>query len=76
MQATEAPPPAVDGLAWSNPRTVKGEANGWIKLTQADVDKIRRLRGEGWSTGKLAHRFGVSRNTICAVLTGKTWTDA
>jgi len=71
--------PAAELLAtpWSGPASTqaRGEDHGSAKLTRPAVDKIRRLRAEGWSTGKLARQFGVARNTICAILTGKTWRD-
>jgi hypothetical protein len=74
--ATENPP--ADGPAWGHHqhRFAAGERHGRSKLTRANVDEARELRAAGWSTGRLAERYGVSRNTICYALNGKTWQDA
>jgi len=62
---------------WVGPTSpwASGSAHGGSKLTEADVIEARRLRAEGWSTGKLAKKFGCARNTICYALNGKTWRD-
>jgi hypothetical protein len=69
------PIPVDDGPAWTEPRSLRGEANGQSKLTRADVDEARELRAAGWSTGALAKRFGVQRSTMCYALNGTTWKD-
>lgn len=53
--------------------TVRGSAHGRAKLDEAKVIAMRRLRREGWSTGRIAERFAVSRNTACYALSGVTW---
>ena len=50
-----------------------GERVGTAKLTQVDVDKIRAARGTGASTADLAREFGVHRNTIWHVVSGRNW---
>jgi hypothetical protein len=55
--------------------TPKGSANGRAKLDEPKVIEMRRLRREDWSTGRLARKFGVSRNTVCYALSGVTWSD-
>jgi len=54
-------------------RQPKGEDNGNSKLTQPQVEEIRRLSSEGISQVKLAKRFSVSRFPIHGILTGKLW---
>jgi len=78
-RATENPPPATadgPGRGHFQGEFARGAAHGRSKLTQANINEARELRAAGWSTGKLAERFGVTRNTICYALLGKTWKDA
>jgi hypothetical protein len=52
-----------------------GESNGAAKLTQCDVEEIRRLyvrRGE-WNFAKLGLKYGVASGTIRDVIIGETW---
>jgi len=73
------PPPATaDGPGWGHYQLAfaRGTSPGRSKLTQANVDEVRELRAAGWSTGKLAKRFGVARNTICYALNGTTWRES
>jgi hypothetical protein len=37
------------------------------------VTELFTLRAAGWSTGRLARRYGVQRATICYALKGRTW---
>jgi hypothetical protein len=53
--------------------TVRGSEHGRAVLDEVKVIEMRRLRSEGWSTGRLAGRYGASRNTICYAISGKTW---
>jgi hypothetical protein len=46
--------------------------HGAPKLDAEQVAEIRELRRAGWSTGKLARRFAVTRATICYALSGRT----
>jgi hypothetical protein len=58
----------------------KGWAYSWtrergrdrIKLTQAQADEIRRLRGVTPQTA-IAEQFGISTSTVKAIHGGKTW---
>ena len=53
-----------------------GQKNGRSKLTLADVDFIRNNYVKGDSTygaTALSKRFGVARQTICAVTSGQNW---
>lgn len=45
----------------------------WSKLTLEQVIEIHRLWREGVSMIKLAKMFGVTRQNIHHLLTGKTW---
>jgi hypothetical protein len=61
-----APPePAI----WTGPESYHYGAS---KLDTEQVAEIRELRRAGWSTGKLARRFAVTRSTICNVLLHRT----
>ena len=58
----------------SKPPLKRGEENGNSKLTEAQVIELQSL----WATKKytreaLAKRFGVSRQTIMGVLSGRLW---
>lgn len=43
------------------------------KLTQIEVDEIRRLAAEGVSTEALVERFGVKKTAINSIKSGQTW---
>jgi hypothetical protein len=51
-------------------RLARGSAHGCAKLTEAQVDEIRRASE---SFGQLAKRFDVARSTIARAATGKRW---
>lgn len=50
---------------------LKGTQRWMAKLTEDDVRAIRRMRGVGME--EIGALFGVTRATIWAVLTGRTW---
>lgn len=52
----------------------KGLAHPNAKLAEDDIRGIRELYKNGMSQRKIASQFKVSRGTIDAILTGKTWT--
>jgi len=54
-------------------KSAVGERVGCSKLTAEKVLEIRILRKAGWSFNRLVKKFGVSRSTIRAVCSGKTW---
>ena len=66
----EAPP--VEPAIWTGP---ENPHTGNPKLTREMIAEIRVLRAEGWSTGKLAKRYGVKRATICYALLGRTFRE-
>lgn len=53
----------------------KGRKNCWglQKLTAHDVHQIRAMRAAGTLQKDIAARFGVARNTVSQVLTGRNW---
>ena len=63
----EAPP--VEPAIWTGP---ENPYVGNPKLTPDMVAEMKILRAQGWSTGKLAKRYGVTRATICYALLGRT----
>lgn len=50
----------------------RGEQCGMSKLTQADVGKIRGLRGTA-KQADIAEQFGIVSTTVCEIQTGKSW---
>jgi hypothetical protein len=61
-------PPAEPAI-WTGPESPHV---GNPKLTPDMVAEMKVLRAQGWSTGKLAKRYGVTRATICYALLGRT----
>jgi hypothetical protein len=77
----ESPRPArprrpVEPLPPYKPGGPRGSASGRSKLTEAKVEEMKRLRSDGWSTGRLAKHFQVARNTVAYALNGTTWSEA
>lgn len=54
-------------------RRAKGEKIGLAKLTEKDVENIRRLYKEGWPQDIVGSKFGVSQSTISHIINRKTW---
>lgn len=52
---------------------MRGELNGWHKLTNEDVIAIRKRRKAGEILRTMAEQFGVSESCISSVCTGKSW---
>lgn len=52
-----------------------GPHNGRTKLSWPQVDVIRLLAKEGWSTYRLAGYFHVDYKTVWQILKGKTWRE-
>ena len=51
-----------------------GEAHGMSKLTENEVLEIRGLLAEGKRSGEdIGAKFGVSRQTVFKIKTGKVW---
>lgn len=51
----------------------RGLVDRRCKLSWAQVDQIRALRGEGKSMQALADQFGVSKFTVVSIVNGKAW---
>jgi hypothetical protein len=64
-----SPAPLPEPAIWTGPEKY---SYGSPKIDAEKADEIRELRQRGWSTGKLARRFGVTRSTICNVLARRT----
>lgn len=54
-------------------KAVRGEQNGIAKLKETDIPLIRSLRNDGMIIREIANVFGVSKEAIRKVLTGKNW---
>jgi DNA-binding XRE family transcriptional regulator len=52
--------------------TARGERSGQAKLTVAQVETIRELRGQV-TQEHLASRYGVCRATISHIQNGRNW---
>lgn len=59
----------------NNLLTYKGEIHHKAKLTQADVDLIRKRKKFGVSTMQLSKEYGVNPSTIKRIIARKTWKD-
>ena len=57
----------------SNGRQAKGENNGYSKLTDRLVQKIRRLAEKGKTQQEIADFFGVDQTNISNIVLRKTW---
>ena len=53
-------------------RTARGEKSGSAILTEGDVLYIRKVKGEITQV-EIARMYGVSRETVSAIHTGRTW---
>lgn len=64
-------------MAAAKPPVRRGEAHGGAKLTEAQVSEIRRLWAtKSYKRNELAAMFGVSRQTIWAILSGRHWSHS
>jgi len=50
-----------------------GEKNSQSKLTESDVQTIRRLASEGLTQREIGARFNVGRRAIGKIISGKAW---
>lgn len=53
--------------------TASGELNASAKLSQSQVDEIRKLLAEGHTTVEIGRRYGVTQACISHIATGRTW---
>lgn len=51
----------------------RGEQHPYAKLTQAQVDTIRRRQAEGALQSDLAREYGVTQPAISHIVLGKSW---
>ena len=51
----------------------RGSKHGCSKISEQDVMEIRNLKNEGWSLGRLAERFAISKSNVSDVVNRKTW---
>jgi hypothetical protein len=52
---------------------IEGEAVPWSKLTERKVRTARKLKERGWTIDRIARRYDVGRETIGAMLRGRSW---
>lgn len=57
----------------TNPETYRGERNGRARVSASDVPEIRRLAASGVRRARIAEAYGISRETVTAITTGKSW---
>lgn len=64
----------TDMYAKGRNNNLKGSANGSSKLTEDQIDEIKRLyRTKKFSQQALADKFNVCQANICNILNGKIW---
>lgn len=51
----------------------KGEMTGAAKLCDADIPRIRTMRKSGTTLAVIAEEFGVSKNVVSQISSGKAW---
>lgn len=54
-------------------RHLRGERNTEAKLTEADVLQMYKLHAAGWSTYRLAAKFGIGQMTAWRIVNGQRW---
>lgn len=54
-------------------RQAKGSKNAKSKLNEEQVREIRDLPKYGWNGPMIAEMYGISRQSVYAVLNGKNW---
>lgn len=52
---------------------MKGQQNGYSKLTDNQAKEIISLKRNGWTSRQLSERFGVSRPQIDRIVSGASW---
>ena len=51
-----------------------GESHGMSKLTQSDVDEIRKIYSEGGvSQASLSRKYGIGKPQICRIIKRQRW---
>jgi hypothetical protein len=64
--------PVVEPATWTG---ATNPNSGKPKLSPEMIVEMKILRSQGWSTGTLAKRYGVTRATICYALLGRTFRE-
>lgn len=64
---------AEDMISKRRNRPTRGELSGSSKLTASQIEQIRLAGQAGVSQKEIAASYGVCRQTISSVLTGKNW---
>ena len=54
-------------------RTASGARHGSSKLSQEDVDNIRKLRAQGITTVQIAKLYNISRSHVSGICLGTYW---
>ena len=54
-------------------RQARGSSNGWAKLHEADIVRIRNLVSSGANQSAVARTFKVAPQTISQIIRGVTW---
>lgn len=54
-------------------RAAKGSRNGYSKLTEEDIPKIRHLYNDGLTQKEIGKMYGVSQTVLGKVVRGITW---
>jgi DNA-binding XRE family transcriptional regulator len=74
---------AISGETWRQAHALpvrardgRGEAHGMARLTEADVTEIRRRHAAGETQRTIALDYGVARQHISRIVSGKRWHSA
>lgn len=51
----------------------RGSRNGWAKLTEDDVAKIRARHKAGATGAAIARELGLCKSTTCRIINGSAW---
>ncbi len=53
----------------------RGESHGRAKVTEEDVQEMKRLRQEGWTYKQLGERFDLHLSNARRAVLGETWSE-
>lgn len=63
----------MDAKGRSRRAGVCGEQHGMAKLDESDVKTIRAMKSDGESSAYIAGIYGVCKDTICKIVSKRTW---